>query len=300
MRPLPCQPSLRRNEPMRGCVHLVSAAVVASTLLIAPGILRAQSAEELISSYRGENERRLEGVDNVLVVQSVLGMSSELYMEKAEANGTAVLEARLMRMAGGTVPLQSGASDGAFFGDPSAYLFQHSEEAELRGTEAIDGAETSVIAMENLTGIEFSLPGLPGGEGMQVRSLRFFVDTEAWLIRRMEAYEEAVAPGEPSGAALSVDFGDFRSTDGFVHPFRIVVSISGVGSGISAAELEQARRTLAEMQARLETMPPGQREVVEAIVAEQLQNLLGMTGPASMTAEILVDEVRLNAGAPGA
>ena len=285
---------------MRGCARLVSAVVVLSTLPTGPGILRAQSVGELISSYRGENERRLEGVDNVLVVQSVLGMSSQLYMEKAEANGAPVLEARLMRMAGGAVPLQSGAGDGAFFGDPSAYLFEHSAQAELRGTEVIDGAETSVVAMENLTAIELSLPGLPSGQGMQVRSLRFFVDTEAWVIRRMEAYEEAVVPAESSGAALAVDFGDFRSTDGFVHPFRIVVSVSGVGNGISAAELEQARRTLAEMEARLETMPPGQREVVQGIVAEQLQNLLGMSAPASITAEILVEEVRVNAGAPGA
>ena len=285
---------------MRGSAHFTLAVVAAFTLLSGPRILLAQSAGELISSYSRETERRLASVENVLVVQSVVGMSSELYMEKSEVRGSPVLEARLMRMAGGIVPLQSGASDGAFFGDPSAYLFEHSERAELRGTDVIDGAETSVVVMENLMGVEFSLPGLPGGEGMQVGSLRFSIDTEAWVIRKMEAYEEAAVPSEPYGGALSVDFGDFRTTDGFVHPTRIVVSISGIGSGISTQELEQVRRTLAEMEARLETMPPEQRQVVEGIMEEQMQNLLGMAGPASITAEILVEEVRVNEGAPGA
>ena len=50
----------------------------------------------------------------------------------------------------------------------------------------------------------------------------------------------------------------------------------------------------------LETMPPEQRQVVEGIMEEQMQNLLGMAGPASITAEILVEEVRVNEGAPGA
>ena len=285
---------------MRGCARLVSAVVVLSTLPTGPGILRAQSVGELISSYRGENERRLEGVDNVLVVQSVLGMSSQLYMEKAEANGAPVLEARLMRMAGGAVPLQSGAGDGAFFGDPSAYLFEHSAQAELRGTEVIDGAETSVVAMENLTAIELSLPGLPSGQGMQVRSLRFFVDTDAWVIRRMEAYEEAVVPAESSGAALAVDFGDFRSTDGFVHPFRIVVSVSGVGSGISQRSSSRPGGRSPRWRPGSRRCRPGRGRSSRASWPSSCRNLLGMSAPASITAEILVEEVRVNAGAPGA
>lgn len=285
---------------MRGFAHFAFAVVAASVPLVGPGPVRAQSAGEIVSSYGRAHAGRLESVDNVLVVQSVMGMPSELYMEKSEAGGSANLEARLMRMAGGMIPIQSGSNDGAFFGDPSALLLEHSATAVLRGTDLVDGIETSALVIENVTDLELSLPGLPGGEGMQVGSLRFFVDTEEWVIRRMEAYEAAVVTVEPAGATLSVTFGDFRSTDGFVHPFRIVVAASGVGSGISAQELEQVRRSLAEMEARLETMPPEQRAVVEAIMAEQMQNLLGMAGPASITVEILVEEVRVNEGAPGA
>ena len=285
---------------MRGLAHFALAVVAASVPLAGPGPVRAQSAGEIVSSYGRAHAERLASVDDVLVVQSVMGMPSELYMEKSEAGGSAHLEARLMRMAGGVIPIQPGSSDGAFFGDPSALLREHSESAELRDTDVVDGVETSALVIENVTELELRLPGLPGGEGLRVGSLRFFVDVGEWVIRRMEAYESAVVPVEPGGATLSVTFGDFRSTDGFVHPFRIVVAASGIGSGISAQELEQVRQSLAEMEARLETMPPEQRQVVEAIMAEQMQNLLGMAGPASITAEILVEEVRVNEGAPGA
>ena len=285
---------------MRGFAYFAVAVVAASVPLVGPPTVRAQSAAEIVSSYGRAHAGRLESVDNVLVVQSVMGMPSELYMEKSEAGGNANLEARLMRMAGGMIPIQPGSSDGAFFGDPSALLLEHSESAELRGTNLIDGVETSALVIENLTDLELNIPGLPGGEGMRVGSLRFFVDTEEWVIRRMEAYETAAVSGVAAGPTLSVTFGDFRSTDGFVHPFRIVVAASGIGSGISAQELEQVRRSLAEMEARLETMPPEQRAAVEAIMAEQMQNLLGMAGPASVTVEILVQEVRVNEGAPGA
>ena len=285
---------------MRVFPHFAFAFVAASVPLAGPGPVRAQSAGEIVSSYGRAHAGRLENVDDVLIVQSVMGMPSELYMEKSEAGGSANLEARLMRMAGGMIPIQPGSSDGAFFGDPSALLLEHSESAELRGADVIDGVETSAIVIENVTELELSIPGLPGGEGMRVGSLRFLVDTEEWVIRRMEAYEAAVVSAEPAGPALSVTFGDFRSTDGFVHPFRIVLAASEIGSGISAQELEQVRRTLAEMEARLETMPPEQRAAVEAIMAEQMQNLLGMAGPAAITVEILVEEVRVNEGAPGA
>ena len=285
---------------MRGFAYFAVAVVTASVPLVGPPTVRAQSAAEVVSSYGRAHAGRLESVDNVLVVQSVMGMPNELYMEKSEAGGNANLEARLMRMAGGMIPIQPGSSDGAFFGDPSALLLEHSESAELRGTNLIDGVETSALVIENLTDLELNIPGLPGGEGMRVGSLRFFVDTEEWVIRRMEAYETAAVSGVAAWPTLSVTFGDFRSTDGFVHPFRIVVAASGIGSGISAQELEQVRRSLAEMEARLEAMPPEQREAVEAIMAEQMQNLLGMAGPASITVEILVQEVRVNEGAPGA
>ena len=285
---------------MRGFAYLASAVVAASVSLAGPAPLRAQSAAEVVSSYGRAHAERLESVDDVTIVQSVMGMPSELYMEKSEAGGNANLEARLMRMAGGMIPIQPGSSDGAFFGDPSALLLEHSESAELRGGDIIDGVETSALVIENLTELELNIPGLPAGEGMRVGSLRFFVDTEEWVIRRMEAYDTALVTAGGAGATLSVTFGDFRSTGEFVHPFRIVIAASGIGSGISAQDLEQVTRTLAEMEARLETMPPEQREAVEAMLAEQMQNLLGMAGPASITVEIVVEEVRVNEGAPGA
>lgn len=285
---------------MRAYARFYFAAAVPFVLLLAPASLRPQSVSEIVAHYGAENERRLEGVDNVLLVQSVMGMSSELYMEKVESNGSVMLQPRVMRTQGMTIPLQPGASDAAFLGDPSVYLFEFADEAELRGTELVDGVETTVLSIEDLTGVAFGLPGLSAQQDMEVRSLRLFVDTEDWVIRRMEASAEVTTPGGPSEATLRADLTDFRATGEFIHPFRIVASIGGMGSGVSSAEIEQARRFLEEMEEQLEEMPAGQRQVVQQIMDSQMQNLLDMLASDSITVEIDVQEVRLNEGAPGA
>ena len=47
-----------------------------------------------------QNENRLEGIDNVLFIQSTMGMTSEVYMEKVDVDGSAVLELRMIRAQG--------------------------------------------------------------------------------------------------------------------------------------------------------------------------------------------------------
>lgn len=80
-------------------------------------------------------------------------------------------------------------------------------------------------------------------ERMQARSMRLFVDTDDWVIRRMELTTDGVTPDGPE-ATVVADFSDFRNVQGMIQPFRIVTSISGMGSDASSEELEEARRSL--------------------------------------------------------
>ena len=59
--------------------------------------------------------------------------------------------------------------------------------SELAGTEVVDGQETTIIAVNDLSGFDFAPPAQGGIQGpMQARSMRLFVDTDDWVIRRME------------------------------------------------------------------------------------------------------------------
>ena len=190
-----------------------------------------------------QNENRLEGIDNVLFIQSTMGMTSEVYMEKVDVDGSAVLELRMIRAQGITMPLEAGSGEGTF-SDASIYMLQIADRAELAVTKVVDGRETTIIAVNDLSDFDFAPPPQGGmQERMQARSMRLFVDTDDWVIRRMELTTDGVTPDGPE-ATVVADFSDFRNVQGMIQPFRIVTSISGMGSDASSEELEEARRSL--------------------------------------------------------
>ena len=142
---------------MRSSTRRRAVLAVLSAALLAPGLTEAQSVSQILATYMEENESRLEDIDNVLFIQSTMGMTSEVYMEKVEVDGSAVLEPRMIRTQGMTMPLDAG-SGGGTFSDASGYLVQIVDRAELAGTEVVDGQETTIIAVNDLSGFDFAPP----------------------------------------------------------------------------------------------------------------------------------------------
>ena len=270
-----------------------------SAAILAPGLTEAQSVSQILATYTEENENRLEGIDNVLFIQSTMGMTSEVYMEKVDVYGSAVLEPRMIRAQGMTMSLEAGSGEGTF-SDASGYMLQIADRAELAGTEVVDGQETTIIAVNDLSGFDFAPPAQGGmQERMQVRSMRLFVDTDDWVTRRMELTTDDATPDAPE-ATVVADFSDFRNVQGMIQPFRIVTSISGMGSAASSEELEEARRSLEQMEEQFANMPEQQRRMIEELMGDQMQGLMEMLASGSITIEIEVQEVRVNEGPPEA
>ena len=283
-----------RNSTRRGTIL-----AVVSAAILAPGLTEAQSVSQILATYMEENESRLEGIDNVLFIQSTMGMTSEVYMEKVEVDGSAVLEPRMIRAQRMTMPLEAGSGEGTF-SDASSYMLQIADRAELAGTKVVDGQETTIIAGNDLSGFDFAPPARGGmQEPMQARSMRLFVDTDDWVIRRMELTTNGATPDSPE-ATVVADFSDFRNVQGMIQPFRIVTSISGMGSAASSEELEEARRSLEQMEEQFANMTEQQRRMIEELMGDQMQGLMEMLASGFITVEIEVQEVRVNEGLPEA
>ncbi len=284
---------------MRSSARLGAAAI--ALVLLTPQLAQPQSVSQILDTYMERNASRLDGIDNVVLVQSVMGMSSEVYLEKVETDDGAVLQPRLIRTGGMTMPIDPGSAEGTFTGDASTYLFELADRAELGGTEAVDGEMTTIIEINDLSGFDFSPPGAGGQQApVEARSMRLFVDTDDWVVRRMEMVADMNGASGPTETSISAEFTDFREVQGMVHPFRVVTSIVGMGGGASAEELEEARAALEQMEEQLAGMPEQQRQMVEQMMGEQMEGLMQMLESGTFTVEIEVQEVRVNEGPPSA
>ncbi|MEX0935667.1 MAG: hypothetical protein WD013_02105 [Gemmatimonadota bacterium] len=275
-------------------------AFILISFLLPTGAALAQSATEVMSEYSNIYQERLEGIRDLYVVQSVMGMTTSTYFEKTDVAGTFVLQPQLIETGGTRLPIEAGSSE-QLWGDPSAYLLEFSERAELDGMEIVDGVETTVVRVVDLTDLEFSAPGQPQGPGareFRPRQIRVFLDTEEWVVRRMETVADATTATGSAEVTADVDFADFREVEGLPYPHHMTVSVAGLDGAVSPREMEQARTALEQLRNQLESMPEVRREAVESMMGDQMDRLMEALESGSLTMEVRIQEIRVNEGPP--
>ena len=97
------------------------ALALVGALTLLPSLAQGQDAADLMRRAIAAQGERLSGVENVTIVQEVMGMEMILYMEKRDAEGTPILIPVSVTAGGMTnvIPpdmnLPSSASDWSFF-----------------------------------------------------------------------------------------------------------------------------------------------------------------------------------------
>jgi hypothetical protein len=104
--------------------------------------------------------------------------------------------------------------------------------------------------------------------------------------------------GESRPVTVTGWFEDFREVRGMLHPFRTVMSMEGMAPAITAYEMAEARRSLAELRSQMESMPAAQREMMERVVRPQIEQIERVVGGEGMAMTIEVTELRVNTGPP--
>src|SRR5690606_31284918 len=96
-------------------------------------------------------------------------------------------------------------------------------------------------------------------------------------------------------------FSDYRTVDGFTTPFRMEMTMQGMEGQMSASEREDAQRQLEEARRQMEQMPPEQRQMMQRMMGdrlEQLEQLEQMLGGGGFEMEVVVTDVAVNTGRP--
>jgi len=268
----------------------ILAALVLPGLLLAAPPASAQSASDIVDRMLAEYARRAEGVDDYTLVQEVMGFETVAYFVKEMVDGRPVFRMRLGNTAGAEARESGGDVDEIYvMGDELA------RRARYVGTERVDDYELHVLEVEDFEGMGLEQTVTPDSE-FRPTSGRIFIDVDSYAPRRFEFAGEMTNADGVHTVTTNVSMGDYREVDGLLLPFRTVIEVMGLGAAIDP----EMRAQFEEMQRELESLPESQRAMVEQMMAGQLEQFRAMMEDdgAPMTVQVLVREVRVNAGPP--
>lgn len=260
-------------------------------VLAAAAPASAQSAEEVVNDALERFEQRMEGVQSYTVVQTVMGFESSTTFERRTVDGHTVF-----------VPRETEGSEAAAQAPQSyqAMLTELGERATHEGIESVDGRECHLLSLEDFSGEAFgdlSPPGA-GGEWTPER-LRFWIDRDELLPRKMTMEGTVTRQGEEQPVSITALMRDYREVDGVVHPYRTEVRTEGLSPAMSPEERARMEASMKKLKKKMEQMSPEQREMMEQMMGGQLEKMEEMLATGAMDMTVEVKEIRVNEGDGG-
>jgi hypothetical protein len=258
--------------------------------------MQGQSAADIMRQALNAQIDRLADVENVRIRQDIMGMPTDVFMEKREMDGVPVLFPVSVTVAGmvNPIPQEMAQSDWS-----NPFQDEWIERARLDGEETLDGHPTYILVIDDFTGLE--LPGMPGanepGE-ITPKSMRFWMDKDDFLTRKVEMDMEGQGQdGTPQTIHMELFMEDYREVDGYMHPWVTRTLTRGM---MQAADLDPAeiQAQIAQLRAQLDQVPEAQRALVEGMLNAQIERLESMLGSedGNMEMTITVTEIIVNAG----
>ena len=163
--------------------------------------------------------------------------------------------------------------------------------AKYGGTEKIDGDETHILKIEDITKLISSFKPLKMEE--VASNGRFWIDAKDWVIKKIEMDIKDI--NEKTGK-VTIKMKDFRKVDGILIPYCTVAIIGSETMKISPEQEQELRNGLAQMQKQFEAMPPAQREIAERMMMPQMEMMQKSLGKDGLVTEIRTKKVEVNTG----
>lgn len=182
-----------------------------------------------------------------------------------ETNGTERTRRYVKTMVEGLPVYRPAGAEG---GAASVGLMGMLERARYTGTGEVEGTPTEVFVVEGAEAIrEAAGDTLP--RAFEPTRIEIQVGPDDFP-RRATIEGEATAPdGEAHRITTVVTMTDWRTVDGFRHPFRTSTRHEGVADLARAA----ASRRMAEMESQIEQMPEAQRQQAREMMRQQLESI---------------------------
>lgn len=278
---------------MRTIVRRLQATLIL-TALVAPGI-SGQSVADVVQQMYDAYEAQASGVDNYTLVQSAMGIASTSYFEKQIVDGRPIFVMSGGSMQGANLSFGLGSDDGAMGSiyEIGPELIEHGRYA---GSESIDGTPVHVLQIDDLSQVSLAQQPAAGEMEFQARTGTVYVDADLMIPLRLRFVGDATMPTGVNEVTVQIDQSDVRDVEGLLVPFHTTMQISGLQAMIDP----EMQAQLQQMEQQLAQLPAQQREMMERMMGDQLEQLRQMASGEgdSMSVEVTVSDVRVNAGPP--
>lgn len=199
----------------------------------------------------------------------------------------------------GTRNLDDGTADAE---DAVADMAEFARRARLAGTEPApahpDGATRAAYKLV-VDGLEMKQEAEGGTFALHTATL--WLDTEYYVPLRLVMEGEVESEGRTAPLTIEKLDLDYRAHGPLYVPHREVFRLSGIMQAMSEKErreMEEAKKQLAEAEEQIKAMPPEQREMVERMMGDKLEQLKKMVEGDSFETTMSVVSVAVNEGPP--
>lgn len=268
--------------------------VLASFLFICSHSVFAQSPQEILNQMIEQYRNSIDDVETTMMVTRMEGFMETdpdtTYYRKVITDGFPNMQV-----------VNSGSQSPA----SNYYNIQENydalvENATYEGTETVNGRETHVLFIEDVTTLYDDMVTSPEGQQQQQQQAepqngRMYIDAEDYIPLRMNfdiRYE-----GEYTGSADMV-MSDIRNVDGMLIPFQMEMEIQGISGSMSAEDMAEAKKNMDQLEEQMENASGMQKRILERAVKPQLERLRKILEEGSMTMRTIVLDVQTNVTLP--
>lgn len=277
-------------------VHPIARALGApllALLLTAVGLVPAapaQSVDAVVDAMKARYQEQLETVDTYIMETDAYTS----YHRKVTHNGEATYETQtrwgdqegLFGQGANTMPSpQPGLSQ----------LDELAQHASYLGTETLDGQSVHVLRVDDpsvLAPEEEQTPDEMTGE------MRLYIDADRHVPLMMEYDVEIEEGGQVREMHPRITMSDYRTVDGLTLPWMMQMRMEDLDASISPEEREEARQGLEEMEAQMAEMPAEQREMMEGMMDNQMEQLRQILDEGTIEFTVEVQDVQVNVPIP--
>jgi hypothetical protein len=252
---------------------LTTVCIAVAALSVATSAV-AQSGPEIMRQMMERQLARLANIDDLLIEQEVMGVSTTLYLVKEMVRGQPTLVPRMTVVGGENMPMSGDVPPSGWSGSPEFYV-QWADRFELDGTAEFDGRPAYRLLINDFSGIDL---GAPPGQNASVRPSTgtLYLDRANLVVLRLEMEMEVDLPFGSEPAKFTLDLTDYTDIEGYLHPLRSAMSWDGlmnmIGSGRDPAALQQQ---LADLEQIIQEAPTAQRAMLQRMVAPLREMLAG-------------------------
>ncbi len=166
--------------------------------------------------------------------------------------------------------------------------------AELVGTEPVDNRQAFHIRASDLN---YSQPGEDGQEFI-INTVSLWLDTEYYVPLKLRMDGVMLADGQSRAMYIEKIDSDYRSTGSMYESYKQTMLMGGILDPKTQAETAKAKADIAELDARMAAMSPGEKELMEKMMGSQLETMRNMVAGSGFRIVTTVRKISINAGLP--